>query len=60
MFERKIKTDYLKLAKIVYGGEFYFELKKYILKEVTFKNLKIRKYIDSLLSKNGNENFFAF
>ena len=60
MFERKIKTDYLKLAKIVYGGEFYLELKKYMLKEVTFNNLKIRKYIDSLLSKNGNENFFAY
>ena len=60
MFERKIKTDYLKLAKIVYGGEFYLELKKYMLKEVIFNNLKIRKYIDSLLSKNGNENFFAY
>ena len=60
MFERKIKTDYLKLSKIVYGGEFYFELKNYKLKETDFGDLKIKKCIDSLLSKNGNEDFYAY
>ncbi len=60
MFERKIKTDYLKLSKIVYGGEFYLELKNYCLKEINLDNLKIKKCIDSLLSKNGNEDFYAY
>lgn len=60
MFERKIKTDYLKLSKIVYGGEFYFELKNYRLKETDFGDLKIKKCVDSLLSKNGNEDFYAY
>lgn len=27
MFERKIKQEYLKLAQIIYGGEFYLDLK---------------------------------
>ena len=58
MFERKIKKDYLKLAKIVYGGEFYLELKNYRLKEV--KNSKFIKDFDSLLGKQGNNNFYAY
>ena len=58
MFERKIKKDFLKLAQIVYGGEFYNQLKNYKLKEI--KSTKFPKYIDSLLSKQGNNNFYAY
>lgn len=58
MFERKIKLEYLKLAQIVYGGEFYFQLKNYKLKEV--KNTKFEKVTDTLLSKQGNNNFYAY
>ena len=58
MFERKIKKEYLELAKIVYGGEFYLELKNYKLKE--FENSKFQRVADTLLSKNDNTNFFAY
>ena len=58
MFERKIKDEYLKLAKIVYGGDFYFELKNYKIKKL--KNTKFQHVTDTLLSKNGNNNFFAY
>lgn len=58
MFERKIKQEYLKLAQIVYGGEFYFQLKNYKLKEV--KNTKFEKVTDTLLSKQGNNDFYAY
>ena len=42
MFEKKINQEYLKLAQIVYGGALYLELKKYKLKEVSFKNTKLK------------------
>ena len=58
MFERKIKKEYLKLAQIVYGGEFYLELKTYKLKEL--QSSKFQRVADSLLSKNGNNDFFAY
>ena len=58
MFERKIKKEYLKLSKIVYGGEFYLELKNYKLKEI--ENSKFQKVTDSLLSKQGNNDFYAY
>lgn len=58
MFERRIKPEYLKLAQIVYGGEFYFQLKNYKLKEI--KNTKFEKIIDTLLSKQGNNDFYAY
>ncbi len=58
MFERKLKQEYLKLAQIIYGGEFYLELKNYKLKEV--KNTKFEKVIDTLLSKQGNNKFYAY
>ena len=58
MFERKIKKEYLKLAQIVYGGEFYFKLKNYKLKEL--QNSKFQHVVDTLLIKNGNNNFSAY
>lgn len=61
MFERKINQEYLKLAKIVYGGEFYLELGNYKLKEVSFSaGSKIKQVTDSLLSKNGNNDFYSY
>lgn len=59
-FNKSLNKDYLKLAQIVYGGDFYTELKKYQLKEVSIKNSRIKKYTDSLLSKKGNEDFFSY
>lgn len=58
MFERKIKQEYLKLAQIVYGGEFYLQLKNYKLKEV--KNSKFERVTDSLLHKQDNNDFYAY
>ena len=61
MFEKKINKEYLKLAKIIYGGEFYLELENYKLKEVSIPaNSKIKRVIDSLLSQRGNTDFFAY
>ena len=58
MFERKIKNEYLKLAQIVYGGEFYLQLKNYKLKEI--ETSKFQKVTDSLLSKQDNNDFYAY
>ncbi len=58
MFERKIKQEYLKLAQIVYGGEFYLELKNYKLKEI--KNTKFEKITDTLLTKQENNDFYSY
>ncbi len=58
MFERKIKNDYLKLAQIIYGGEFYLQLKNYKIKEIA--SSKFQKVTDSLLSKQGNNDYYAY
>lgn len=61
MFERKINQEYLKLAQIIYGGDFYLELKNYRLKEISIPaESAIKKVPDSLLSKNGNDDFYAY
>ena len=61
MFERKIKREYLRLAKIVYGGEFYSELENYKLKEIAFPaGSKIKQVTDSLLEKSGNTDFYSY
>lgn len=60
MFEKKIKKDYLKLAQIVYGGEFYLELKNYKLAEVDCSNSKFEKVIDSLLNKKQIKDFYSY
>ncbi len=60
MFEKKINQEYLKLAQIVYGGALYLELKKYKLKEVSFKNTKLKKVVDNLLEKSGIETFYSY
>lgn len=58
MSEKKINKDYLKLAKIVYGGEFYFELKNYKLKEINTS--RFTKTIDNLLKEKGNTDFYSY
>ena len=58
MFEKKIKDDYLKLAHIIYGGKLYLQLKNYKLKEL--ENRKFQKVIDTLLSREGNTDFYAY
>ena len=62
MFERKIKKHYLNLSKIVYGGEFFLQLKDYTLKEVSLnQNSKIKKVTDILLSKKQeNCEFYSY
>jgi len=59
-FNKDIKKDYLHLAHVIYGGEFFLELKKYRLKEVSFTNSKIKKYEDNLLAKKGNHDFYSY
>lgn len=60
MFEKRINKNYLKLAQIVYGGEFYLELKNYKLKEVLFSNSNIEKVTDFILRKNNNYDFYSY
>ncbi|MCR4881865.1 MAG: hypothetical protein K6A44_07945 [bacterium] len=60
MFEKKINKDYLRLAKIAYGGKFYYELGNYKLKEIDISNTKFKKIPDTLLSKNGDTDFYSY
>jgi hypothetical protein len=60
MFAKKINPDYLKLSKIVYGGEFYYELDDYFIKDIPLLNDKFEKVFDSLLSKDGHSEFFSY
>lgn len=60
MFEKKIKKEYLKLAQIIYGGEFYLELKNYRLKKIDCINSKFDKITDFVLSKKGINDFFSY
>ena len=60
MFEKKINTDYLKLAQIAYGGDYYLGLDKYKLKKVVFNNSKIEVVVDSLLSKKGITDYYSY
>lgn len=60
MFEKKINPDYLKLAQIAYGGDYYLELNKYKLKKVVFSNSKIEVVVDSLLSKRGITDYYSY
>ena len=60
MFEKKINPDYLKLAQVAYGGDFYLELKNYKLKKVVFNNSKIDVVVDSLLSKRGITDYYSY
>ena len=60
MFEKKINPDYLKLAQVAYGGDYYLELKNYKLKKVVFNNSKIEVVVDSLLSKRGITDYYSY
>lgn len=60
MFEKKINPDYLKLAQVAYGGDYYLELKNYKLKKVVFNNSKIDVVVDSLLSKRGITDYYSY
>ena len=59
-FNKKINTDYLKLSQIAYGGEFYYLLRKYQLKELDISNSKFKKINDELLKKIGNTSFYSY
>ena len=60
LFQHKINTDYLKLSQIAYGGEFYYSLRKYQLKDVDVSGTKFLKVNDVLLKKIGNTSFYSF
>lgn len=60
MFGNKINKEYLKLSKIVYGGEFYLELKEYKLKEINIKESNFERKEDIVLSKKGNKNYYSY
>lgn len=57
MFEHKLNTEYLKLSKIAYGGELYFELNNYKLKEISVNNSYIKRITDAVIN---NEHFFSY
>lgn len=56
----KLNEEYLKLAKIVYGGKFYLELKNYKIKDLDLSNTKFQKVTDTLLSKEKNNKFYSY
>lgn len=60
LFQHKINTDYLKLSQIAYGGEFYYSLRRYQLKDVDVDGTKFLKVNDVLLKKIGNTSFYSF
>ncbi len=60
MFEKRIEKEYLKLAQIVYGGDFYFELNNYELKEIDCSDLQIKKVVDKKLSQKGIDKYFSY
>ena len=60
MFEKKINPDYLKLAQVAYGGDYYLGLNKFKLKKVVFNNSRIEVVVDSLLSKRGITDFYSY
>jgi len=59
-FNKKINTEYLKLAQVVYGGEFYYSLQSYQLKNLDVAGTQFEKVYDTLLKKIGNSSFFSF
>lgn len=59
-FKNKIDIDYLKLSQIAYGGEFFYNLKKYQLKDLIFVSSRFKRISDNLLKKSGNNSFYSF
>ena len=59
-FKKKINTEFLRLAQITYGGEFFLGLKNYRLKEIEYLDSKIKKVYDNFLSQKGNTEFFSY
>lgn len=59
-FSKKIDTDLLRLSQITYGGEFYYNLRKYRQKEINVENTKFDKISDTLLQRIGNNKFFSY
>ena len=57
---KSINLDLLNLAKIAYGGELYFGLKEYRLKEVLLPGSKIEKMPDIVLSKKYGDSFYSY
>lgn len=60
VFEKKIDRELLNLAQVTYGGEFFFNLKNFRLKELDLSGSNFEKVQDSLLSKKGNNNFYSY
>lgn len=59
-FKKKIDTELLKLSQIAYGGEFYYNLKNYKLKELKALEPRFKKISDTLLKKIGNNAFYSY
>lgn len=60
LFNEKLNRDYLKLAQIVYGGELFYRLKNFRLKEIELLNSDFVRVNDSLLKKIGNKSFYSY
>lgn len=59
-FQHKINTELLNLAKITYGGEYYYDLKNYKQKDLSLTYSKFTKIEDALLKLKGDSNFFSY
>lgn len=55
-----INHECLKLAQITYGGELYYSLQKYCLKDITLPKGEIEKTPDGVLKKNKDNTYCAY
>lgn len=60
LFSPKINKEYLELSRIAYGGELYFKLKNYKIKNIDLSNTKIKKVLDIALTKQKNNDFYSY
>lgn len=59
-FKRSIEKKYLKLSQVAYGGEFYYDLRNYQLKDLNFTYSRFKKCYDNLLKKINSNRFYSF
>ena len=60
MFEKKIDKNFLLLAQVAYGGDFFLNLKDYCLSDLNLDGTVFEKVYDTLLSKKGDTEFYSY
>ena len=60
MFEKKIDKNFLLLAQVAYGGDFFLNLKDYRLRDLNLDGTVFEKVYDTWLSKKGDTEFYSY